>query len=99
MPFKTGFPFRNFNWDRRRQRGRGDSLLQASERGELHHALRAGCVLQSSVQRIGKWLIENGSIERRADAFTIAELTGLAAQELYTAEAVVAALGVSVNEN
>ncbi len=69
-----------------------DSLAQCAVRGELHHALAAGTVARSRVVELGA--IAAGAAQGRQsdDEITIADLTGVAVQDIKIAQAVLAAI-------
>jgi ornithine cyclodeaminase len=70
-----------------------DSLSQARERGELHHALPAYPELAAKAVELGA--IVSGTVPGRTgeDQITLADLTGVAVQDIEIAKAVLAALG------
>ena len=69
-----------------------DSIPQCLERGEIHHALRSGDVQQDQLVELGQ--IINGDHPGRGSdkAITIADLTGVAVQDIQIATAVWSAL-------
>jgi ornithine cyclodeaminase len=65
-----------------------DSLVQCAERGELHHAIRAGVRGPERVVELGA-IIADPSLGRTSDSqLTIADLTGVAVQDICIATAV-----------
>jgi ornithine cyclodeaminase len=69
-----------------------DSLLQCSTRGELHHALRAGVRRIEDTVELGQ-VIADPTLGRANEAqITIADLTGVAVQDIAIAKAVCAVL-------
>lgn len=70
-----------------------DSLAQCRERGEIHQALKAGRIAADKPVELGR-VIANPTLGRRSeDQITVADLTGLAVQDIMIAEAVLAAAG------
>jgi ornithine cyclodeaminase len=69
-----------------------DSRAQCQERGEIAHALRAGTLQLEDVVEIGELLEAADPIPRSPSAITIADLTGVAVQDLAAAAAVLASL-------
>ena len=70
-----------------------DSLSQCQERGEIYKALLAGNFTMDRVVELGS-AIESGSrIRTSEDQVTVADLTGVAVQDVQIAKAVSAALG------
>lgn len=65
-----------------------DSLTQCQERGELHHALKKNIITLDRVHELGKILSQKLEVRKSADDFTIADLTGLAVQDIQIARAV-----------
>lgn len=69
-----------------------DSLAQCQQRGEIHHALKAGQVALDEIIELGK-IIEGGKRYRTSDdQITVADLTGVAVQDIQIAKAVCKAL-------
>ena len=65
-----------------------DSLSQSQSRGEVYQAVRAGTLRRTSVVEFGK-IIANPSLGRKNDnQITVADLTGVAVQDLMIAKAV-----------
>jgi ornithine cyclodeaminase len=69
-----------------------DSISQCLERGETHHALRSGDIRQDQLMELGQ--IINGERPGRSseEEITIADLTGVAVQDIQIASAVWSAL-------
>jgi ornithine cyclodeaminase len=68
-----------------------DSLAQCRERGEIHQALRAGRIAANKPIELGR-IIANPTLGRRSeDQITVADVTGLAVQDIMIAEAALAA--------
>jgi ornithine cyclodeaminase len=69
-----------------------DSLSQCCERGELHHALLAGVIDETQVVELGH-VITNDTLRRNSDKqITVADLTGVAVQDIQIAKAVFQAM-------
>jgi ornithine cyclodeaminase len=70
-----------------------DSIKQCLVRGEIHQALKAGVIEESDVVELGN--IINGHYPGRSsdEQITVADLTGVAVQDIKIAEAVYKALG------
>ena len=70
-----------------------DSISQCVERGEISHALRKGLVRKDDLVELGR--VISGSTEGRtsADQITVADLTGVAVQDIAITKAVYEALG------
>ena len=69
-----------------------DSLSQCRVRGEIAHALRAGLIREDHVLELGK-VIAGEATGRTADSqITVADLTGVAVQDIQIAKAVFEAL-------
>lgn len=69
-----------------------DSLAQCVSRGEIYKALEAGVIQHSSVVELGS-VIEDTTLRRANDQqITVADLTGLAVQDIQIATAVCQAL-------
>ena len=65
-----------------------DSKLQCLERGEIHHAIKHGIIEEDDIQELGSLINTKKSIERDEDQVTIADLTGVAVQDIQIAKAV-----------
>ena len=65
-----------------------DSKLQCLERGEIHHAIKHGIIEEGDVQELGSLISANEPIYRDEDQITIADLTGVAVQDIQIAKAV-----------
>jgi ornithine cyclodeaminase len=67
-----------------------DSRAQCLVRGEIHHAIAAGRIDPSKVVELGE-VIMGRAVGRRSDeAITVADLTGVAVQDIVIAKAVLA---------
>jgi ornithine cyclodeaminase len=64
-----------------------DSLSQCRERGEIHQALKAGAIAASKPIEMGQVIARPGLGRRSEEQITVADLTGLAAQDIVIAEA------------
>ncbi|WP_375573115.1 ornithine cyclodeaminase family protein [Ahrensia marina] len=67
-----------------------DSLDQSRERGEVYHARKAGVITDSAIVELGAVLSGNATGRTSDDQITIADLTGVAAQDIAIAKAVLA---------
>ena len=65
-----------------------DSISQCITRGEIHHALHSGVIQESDIVELGD--VVSGKIAGRVsdDQVTVADLTGVAVQDIKIAEAV-----------
>lgn len=65
-----------------------DSIEQCRLRGEIHHALRAGVLQEDDVLELGK-VIADPALRRTTDSqITVADLTGVAVQDIQISKAV-----------
>jgi ornithine cyclodeaminase len=69
-----------------------DSLAQCRERGEIAHALRLGLLTPDAVAELGQVIAGQAPGRTSAEQITIADLTGVAVQDIQIARAVYAAL-------
>lgn len=69
-----------------------DSIAQATLRGDVSHALRAGVLEPGRIVELGQ-LIGRPPVRRCGDEITVADLTGVATQDIEIAKAVLAAIG------
>ncbi|HEY0105791.1 MAG TPA: hypothetical protein VGB91_06870 [Rhizomicrobium sp.] len=69
-----------------------DSLPQCAARGELRHALAAGAIAQTRVVELGAIIAGAAPGRRSEDEITVADLTGVAVQDIKIAQAVLAAI-------
>ena len=65
-----------------------DSLAQSKSRGEVFHAVQAGAIGRDGVLELGKILAGRQPGRRSDDQITIADLTGVAVQDIQIAKAV-----------
>ncbi len=70
-----------------------DSISQCLERGEIHHALRSRDVQQDQLVELGQIISGDHPGRGSQEAITIADLTGVAVQDIQIATAVWSALG------
>jgi ornithine cyclodeaminase len=70
-----------------------DSLEQCRLRGEIHHALAAGAVTEDRIVELGDVIAGRAQGRTGADQITIADLTGVAVQDIAIASLVYEALG------
>jgi len=70
-----------------------DSLSQCQERGEIYRALKAGDLTMHKVNELGAAIKSGNRIRSSADQVTVADLTGVAVQDVKIAKAVSDALG------
>ena len=65
-----------------------DSKLQCLERGEIHHAMKHGVIKENDIKELGSLIGTKEFIDRDEDQITIADLTGVAVQDIQIAKAV-----------
>lgn len=65
-----------------------DSISQCSERGEIHHALKAGYVRLENILELGNIISGRKPGRENDEQITIADLTGVAVQDIGIAKAV-----------
>jgi ornithine cyclodeaminase len=70
-----------------------DSKSQCRERGEIHHALAAGLINEANIVELGAVIAGLAQGRTHADQITVADLTGVAVQDIAMAKAVLARLG------
>ncbi len=70
-----------------------DSVVQCRERGEIAHALSAGLIDEANLVELGSVIAGDAPGRSSADQITIADLTGVAVQDIRIATAVAEALG------
>ena len=68
-----------------------DSLAQCRERGEIAHALSASLITEDNVVELGSILAGVAARRSAAEEITVADLTGLAVQDVQAAKAVMEA--------
>lgn len=69
-----------------------DSISQCCTRGEISHALKAGCLAAATVVELGAVIAGAAKGRSSDDEITIVDLTGVAVQDIQIAKAVFAAL-------
>ena len=69
-----------------------DSLSQCRLRGEIAHALRGGHLSESAIVELGSVIAGDAPGRTAADQITVADLTGVAVQDIQIANAVVRAV-------
>jgi ornithine cyclodeaminase len=69
-----------------------DSISQCKIRGEIAHALRAGTIQESDLVELGNVISGDAPGRTGPDQITVADLTGVAVQDIQIAEAVYRAL-------
>lgn len=69
-----------------------DSRAQCRERGEIHHALAAGALAEDRVVELGDVVSGRAAGRTAEDQITVADLTGVAVQDIAIASAVYEAL-------
>lgn len=69
-----------------------DSRVQCLSRGEIHHAVATGCLDPKTVIELGEVIAGRTPGRRRPSDITIADLTGVAVQDIAIAEEVLRAL-------
>jgi len=70
-----------------------DSLIQCQERGEIYRALKTGDISMDKVVELGAAIKGGNRIRRSEDQVTVADLTGVAVQDVNIAKAVSRVLG------
>jgi ornithine cyclodeaminase len=76
-----------------------DSISQCSERGEIHHAVHSGILEAASIVELGK--IISGEVPGRTaeSDITVADLTGVAVQDIEISKAVLERIGDSARKD
>ena len=76
-----------------------DSIEQSLTRGEIHKAMKAGCIDKKEVVELGNVII-NPDLGRRSESqLTVADLTGVAVQDIQITKAVYQAMLSSSKES
>ncbi len=65
-----------------------DSIEQCRSRGEIHHALEAGVLDEGDVLELGNVIVDRTLQRSNADQITVADLTGVAVQDIQISKAV-----------
>lgn len=76
-----------------------DSLNQCRERGETHHALSAGAIEETQVVELGQVIVSPALHRTSDEQITVADLTGVAVQDIQIAKAVFRALAGDGDED
>ena len=69
-----------------------DSISQCLIRGEIHHAIKAGLLKQDQIVELGNVIVKKELQRSSDDQITVADLTGVAVQDIQIAKAVYRAL-------
>jgi ornithine cyclodeaminase len=69
-----------------------DSVSQCSTRGEIHHALAKGAIGPERIVELGTIIVGDAPGRQHDSEITIADLTGVAVQDIKIAQAVFAAI-------
>lgn len=69
-----------------------DSISQCLERGEIHHALKAGLIDKGKIVELGKAIAQKELQRTSDDQLTVADLTGVAVQDIQIAKGIYEAL-------
>ena len=70
-----------------------DSRSQCRERGEIAHALAAGEIVEEEIVELGEIVADEEDYRTAADGLTVVDLTGVAAEDIAIAKAILTALG------
>lgn len=70
-----------------------DSIPQCLERGEIHQALKAGAIRREDIVELGSIIAGENPGRSSEDQVTIADLTGVAVQDIQISKAVFESLG------
>lgn len=73
-----------------------DSLSQCKTRGEISKALAAGAVKEADLHELGSYIVDHGRGHRKSGDITVADLTGVAVQDVQIAAAVCSSLAKSI---
>jgi len=65
-----------------------DSIVQCVERGDLSHAIKDGIINQSDITELGSLIDSDKRVRCRENQITVADLTGVAVQDIQIAKAV-----------
>jgi len=69
-----------------------DSISQCLERGEIHQALKAGKLKKENIHELGNVILDKKLQRTSGDQITVADLTGVAVQDIQISKAVYEAL-------
>ena len=73
-----------------------DSISQCLLRGEIHHAIKAGVLRQEDIVELGNVIINKELQRTSEDQSTVADLTGVAVQDIQITKAVYKALTAKI---
>ena len=65
-----------------------DSVSQCLERGEISHAIRKKFIDKNDIQELGHLIYKNGTYNCKEHRISVADLTGVAVQDIQIAKAV-----------
>jgi len=65
-----------------------DSIVQCVERGDISHAIKDGLINQSDITELGSLIDSDKRVRCRENQITVADLTGVAVQDIQIAKAV-----------
>jgi ornithine cyclodeaminase len=65
-----------------------DSIVQCVERGDISHAIKEGIINQSDITELGSLIDSDKRVRCRENQITVADLTGVAVQDIQIAKAV-----------
>jgi ornithine cyclodeaminase len=68
-----------------------DSISQCLERGEIHQALKSNAISQADLVELGSIIAGDAAGRKSDDQITIADLTGVAVQDIQISKAVIGA--------
>jgi len=68
-----------------------DSISQCLERGEIHQALKRGAISEASLVELGSIIAGDAAGRTSDDQITVADLTGVAVQDIQISKAVIGA--------
>lgn len=74
-----------------------DSIPQCLERGEIYQAVQAGLIHKEDIVELGQVIVDPGLGRKREDEITVADLTGVAVQDVQIAKAVCQAFKIEEN--
>jgi ornithine cyclodeaminase len=69
-----------------------DSISQSLLRGEVYQAMKAGCLDKTGIVELGNVIVSKELQRASDDAITVADLTGVAVQDIQISKAVYEAL-------
>ena len=65
-----------------------DSISQCLVRGEISHGIKSGVITEKNIKELGSLINSKGNYRCQSDQITIADLTGVAVQDIQIAKAV-----------